>query len=588
MRIIDGKLELNTKELEAVVELSPRTIEKIELCSDEEKKLIDSMNESRNQYYHQLVWKLTGIIDTSVILDGYNRLLDAIPNLRTNYITNVLDDTVKVTYMPTESVFPIVDLTDMDAKAKIGKVISVAASEGRRIYNPKKSAPLRLNAFILKENMLAVVVSFIPEMCTNISRFHLVDTVFSDMRFEQGDFNTLSKSVNNFNKSISDRNVAYWKNELSLLGKELLVPGRLDSDISMYINDSSYKDIDADIVLKIYEYSKIRKISSKLIYLYAWMALLGCANDENNPSIVVTGKAEEPKVFPVMTSRVDSVPGSLMKLEEKFSKASKSGYIAKEDFDKVFDQKFFEHFHIIFSVFDIDELDENGEWYLIGDDNNTGIELKVRFDITYSGCSVNYTYDANSFQYDGIARLHDMYVRVLSKIVSDGKAELEREELEKLNISKEELKKKNAEEIFACLSASDIFGCVDSDMLRGLASKCILQNLSVDDELLREGDDVENVCIVLRGRIEENVTDVDGYVKSLRILKENGILGLEGITSKNIAKRTYAVASNEARVIWIPRNEMIDILNKNPECWQNILENVHEHLWKVEKMWMLQ
>lgn len=595
MESINEELKLNDVELKKLSAISPRIIEKINVCNDEETKLIEGLRENHGMNYHQLVWKIKGEIDTANILSGYNRMLINFPALRTNYFSDITEHLLKVTYKPSESVFPIVDITGMPDEKKILKVLNVAAHESRRVYNPRKSIPLILNAFILKDDTLAVVISFIPKLCNSLSRRTIFDHLFSKMDFGQGDFDNLGRSVSMINNSISAKNVSYWKKEISSIGRELFVPGEFRFKTGLNGLNSAYKKIDSETMSKVQKYTALKKIPMKHIFLYAWMKLLGVTNMEANPTIIMEGKGNEPYSYPIGINGKEDVDKSIQNLDSKFELAEEHGYISKDEEVRLFNEEFFNHFHVKFSTYDMNsfkissELEKVDEWLRTGNNNSEKlIGLNVRINIFDDECSINYIYDTSSFYYEGVESLHEKYIKVINYIIDNKISGLLSDEIGAESLSAEDFQTHLKNQKIDGIKNLEIFENIDLRDLEELTKKCRLLHLAEDNELLREGELSDKVFVVLGGRIEESVIDRDGIGKSLRIISTNKVFGLESLTKNNIAKRTYTVASDEAKVICIPSQDMITLLNKYPVSWAKILEDVQEHLWKVERMWLIE
>ena len=589
MEVINEIVKLNDSEIEKIKLICPDEIEKARIISGTYKDMFEKISEKKSCHYHQLIWKISGWINSSAILEGYNRLLFSNPMLRTNFITGILDRDIVVTYETTNKCFPIINLSHMDIKTKASKIVGVVAAEARRIYNPQKSPAIRLHAFVLSENQMVVVLSFIPELCKNMTRATFMSYVFPNMKFEQTEYGKLSDSANNLNSNIRVQNVAYWNNEVKKLGKQLKFPGERSIENREYSFEAANKKIDSSIDSMIAEYAANNNISKNSVYMYVWLKILGAVNGEINPSIAIVGNYGEPSIYPVRISNSDSIESEIEKLDAKMKMATKYGYMEEEEAMKIFGNEFKKHFHVQFHFFDVDKIKESDEWLLVNDIYyDGGVGLTIRYNFTGNASYINYIFEKDLFHNTQIERVHDMYIEYLKELVSNRNMSIDVRDFDIEVEDENAYIQKMHNIVIEAIASSKIFSICSKEHIRKLSMNSTVQNLVVDDEILREGDGIDSICIISEGKIEESVTASDGIGKSLRILSEGNIIGYETLTSKNIIKRTYIVASDEATLVWIPRKDVMEVLKEDNKICSAILENVKDHLWKIESLWLME
>jgi len=590
MEFINGIVRLTDVENEKLKLINPGKIERIRIISNSEESSLRNILGKNGVHYHQTIWKLTGKINTATIMRGYKKMVAENVIFRTNYVLDLFGSGLAVTYEVNENCnFPITDISESDSQTTIRKIASVAAAEARRTYNPQKSPAIRLQGFIMDNNYFAVVVSFIPELCKNLTRENIGKYLFPMMKYTDGAFNTVSSSVGNLNDKISQQNVDYWKRELDEKGSELNVPGESMTGRNTPGIGSSYKKLNDNLFDKVCEFAKENKVSTKAVYIYAWMKMFASFNGQNEISLAMVGNYDEPSVYPVNANIDQNEKKLLNTIEEKLNNASKYGFMKDDDYSKIFNDLFFEHYHIQFYFLDMDSIYEKDNWLFVNNDYfDNGIDLTVRVNYSHSGAFFNYIYSNSKYINEGIDTLNKSYEDILKSMFFDGSVSIDIEEFDKTVKTEEEIRQEQFESKIRCLKDINLLECCDSTEIADIAKDSFIQHVTVDEELLREGEVADYVGIVVSGQIEESATDSKGLGRSLRILSKDAIFGGETLLEKNFYKRTYTVASSEAVIVWVPKATIESIMRKEPEVWKKILEIVYERLWKMESIWLME
>lgn len=595
--VIDRKagplvLSLSDADLYQIRMICSRNIEHIERMTKENYSTLAKVLRDGNCKYHQLVWKVNGVFKPLSLIKGYNDLLKDYPVLRTNYIVDKISTDVLVTYEPTDSTFPIIDISRLDLNEQAHRIVSIAAAESRREYDPEKSSILRIQVLIMSDEQLAVIVSFMPQFTLQIDRGLLMRYIFKNMVIEKDRYSLFSTTANSINNALRKKNREFWNNQLKNIGKELLVPGekKISHKRNIKLNNSIYKKIDSELYEKLSIYCEQNNIQKKTFILYIWGIILGGFNNENKISMALVGNQFEPELYPIFINRTDSQELTLHKIDKQWGNAKEYGYLEEEDNEKVFTSDIYSHFHIQHHFIDVSEMIDNGEIMLLaGNASNGRIGLTVNYDIFKNECRMNYIYYSDCFMENAVEQLHALFMHFLKNALAGSSEIFDKNKFISDNETEDERRRKISV-VQRAISIKDthLFELCSTKELIDISEKSIQQNCVVDDEILSVGTSTDYVGIVAEGAIEESIMDKGGCAKSMRILSKGSIFGIEALFEDNTATNTYIVATENATIVWLSRDELIKQLNKKPDMWRGFLEKEHRITSKLQRIWSLE
>lgn len=586
-------LSLSDADIYQLRMICSRNVESVQLLSDEVQNKLMHIRTKYDNRYHQIVWKVSGPIQPMKMMRGYSKLLKEWPVLRTNYIQNKLSVDVSVTYEAVSAIFPIFDISQLSEREQVQKIVNAAAAESRRTYDPEISPVLRMQVFEQKEDLMAVVISFVPCLNTEVGRQLVMEYVFADMQSAGGSYSQFSVVANNMNERIRRDNVDYWKKQTRNLGRELTLPGEQKESTGVRnakITSSVYKQIQKPLYQKLCTYAQQNGIQKKSIVMYVWGMLLGCYHNEYNATMALVGNPNEPALYPVLVERKESMEMAIFKIEKQWEKAAKHGYLETDDFEEAFSPEFYQHFHFQHHFLDVESMVEHGEiMMLTGNAGNGQIGLTINYDIFKEECRMNYIYNSDQFYEDAIERIHNLFIHFLGEILAGKIDVFDKKSFISEDASIEEKKRKIAVAQRALsIRETGLFGLCNAKELIQVAENAMQQNCVVDDELLCAAMPVDAIGIVADGMIEESITDKNGYVKSLRVLSKGSVFGIEALLNDSLASSSYTVASENASIIWIEKDEMVSLFNKKPDLWRGLLSYEHAILGKAQKVWAME
>ena len=589
MFVEKGLVGLEEDDLEKLNMIRLDQVENIYVLDGVFGKSVKELSEAHDARYHQLIWKVTGDIRFSAMMSGYSNLLEDFPYLRSVFLTGVLDKDVMVTYQAQKKSFPIVDLTDLDSKGQLFRVVNLAAAEARRTYNAATSPALRIQGALLKRNELAVILTYIPVLCKDISRGKLSQYIFKNMLISEGRGDSLKSSAENLNDTIKDNNIDYWKAIVDKTTNPVNIPGIIKSNGLTSEIQSTQKMLVDDVFDLLKGFAEKYNVSMKALIINCWSAVFGMLNKEKKPTILLAGNSSEPIFYPITMDSNLGVQDRLEQIDLQIKGAQKHSYITEDEYRTVFDDEFVDKFLAQFNVVDLDDMNEEDSWMQINSEFIAPqISLNVQCYISGGKCYFNYSYKTSAYNHDVISLIHEKIVLYLNAFIDGKNITIDANEFTTKKMSADEYRKRVLMYCVKNMLATSLFKDSDQKLLARLASRCDVMKLTMDDVIVEEGEFADALYVVTYGNIEEWSIDFEGIEKTLRIISKDSILGLESLSENKVMQRYYSVASNEAVVVRIPADEMQNLLAIKPELWKKVLQNNFDRLKKIETIWMME
>ena len=589
MFVDKGLVNLEEDDYEKMNMIRLDQVENIYVLDGNFGKRVKELSKSHDARYHQLIWKVTGDIRFSSLMSGYNNLLEDYPYLRSVFLTDVLDEDVMVTYRSEKKAFPIVDLLDIDSKGQLFRIVNLAAAEARRTYNASTSQPLKIQGALLKKNELAIILTYIPVLCKDISRGKLSQYIFRNMTISEGRGDKLKTSAENLNNTINESNIEYWKNVLDKAVHPVNIPGSIQVNNSLSEIQSTQKVLSEDVYSLLVEFASKYNVSVKTLIISGWLSVLGMLSEEKKPTIILAGNSSEPIFYPITVDSTLGIQDRLEEIDLQIQGAQKHAYISEDDYKSIFHADYIDKFWAQFNVVDFDNMNEDDSWMQVNNEFVAPqINLNVQCYLSGSKCYFNYSYKSSAYNHDVISLVHEKIVLFLDALISGKSITIDAKEFTTNKMSTDEYKKRVLVYCVKSMLATSLFKDCDQKLLARLSSKCDVKKLTLDDVLVEEGDLADNIYVVTYGNIEEWSVDLEGIEKTLRIVSKNQIIGIEALTECRKMQRTYSVASNEAIVVKIPADEMRKLLVVKPDLWKRILQCSFDRLKKIETIWMME
>ena len=138
------------------------------------------------------------------------------------------------------------------------------------------------------------------------------------------------------------------------------------------------------------------------------------------------------------------------------------------------------------------------------------------------------------------------------------------------------------------MKASGIFEGLTVEEIMILAKYCRLSSYLSGDVVLQEKSRNSQIYIVGEGNLEESRTTGDGMVKSLRIIKEGSVFGIESLFPEGKAPTSYTAVSSQVKIVEINKDVLSEVFRRKPEGWLALLQKENDQKCKLQRLWTME
>ena len=200
-------------------------VEEIDLLTQDEKDLLNKINESESHHYKTVVLKLTGEIDTKKIMKNYAEYIRRNKAFRAVYFHKGMQNPVRVIYESRNASFPICNIQKYDDKKQKALMVNILAAQSRREYDIEKDGICNLCGYITKSYELLVVISLCPKSLDHIDVIGMIREIFADLKTKGENIKMVTEeALDRMNEQLNEKNVNYWKTIFGPAPKHLQLP----------------------------------------------------------------------------------------------------------------------------------------------------------------------------------------------------------------------------------------------------------------------------------------------------------------------------------------------------------------------------
>lgn len=577
-------------------------VKKMVRLDEQEKFQLTDIIKHRKLSYKQAIWRMVGEINTKKIMENYEKLMSKNEVLRTVYRYKAVSQPMKVVYESREKTFPIHDIRNLNNQKQNNLMKNILAAEARRECDLETDSPLRLQGFLVGDDEMMVVISLYTQFSCSMGMRDVLLQIFEGMRSDNSNVPVADEKVlQKMNDQLRDKDVNYWKKLLTPLGKSLAIPGenkenRNENEAGKKNEQEKlvlHQEINAELVGTIKDYCGKNGVSVKAFFLSAWGNLLGRFQGEENPVVAVAQKEEKMNVIPVTMKQGKLHPDRIKEIDAQLAQSSKYCGCSISDIEEAMGIQFREYFRVVHNFVEFDEFDDlemgNGSIRNINamSPEDTDINLFINYQILDKSIMLTYTSKGgiNELMLDN---LHEILEDELSNLFATDQTKFDKKTFIKMDDTVEEkLRKIRIAQIALYLKNTGIFGSISVEEIMKLAEYCKQKVYLSGDMVVTEKSKLSKLYILGEGKMEESRMAVDGMVKSLRIVKEGALFGVESLFEDGEACTTYTVVSPQVKIIEIENNIFTEVLRRKPEGWIALLQKEFEQKVKIQRLWTM-
>ncbi len=224
-----------------------------------------------------------------------------------------------------------------------------------------------------------------------------------------------------------------------------------------------------------------------------------------------------------------------------------------------------------------------GEMY-----DNLSMDLVVYFVNTEQGLGTNFVFNQNHLTRARIEILMDCFYSVVEQIAC-GKEDLLFSDIDCPDISvfRKAIDSEASlrQEIEAFIGGLGLFNAEHASLMHRLAMTARLESYEMDDVIIREGQKDADLMFVYDGFVELSRKAMDGWTKSLMVLKSQKMISAAGIVEDS-ASLMEARAASRARVLVLPLDEVRPLMEQCPEFAVRIIAEMEKRVNTFSLLWI--
>lgn len=217
------------------------------------------------------------------------------------------------------------------------------------------------------------------------------------------------------------------------------------------------------------------------------------------------------------------------------------------------------------------------------------MSLIVNFKFSKDSWDVEYVYDTASFFDTAIDQVHNIATSMVKNVISGKDKKFNKEEyFNESDTDDEKAYKIEAARKALILKNSEIFPSRSTDELLELAGQCTIRCYSINDTVMNEKCTVDNIGIVAEGIVSETHINRKGKRSTVQLYAKNKTFLLETLCENNVSEFELSVESDSAKILWVPREELIDFLNLKPTNWLEIVNALSMVTTRIKRLWTIE
>lgn len=135
------------------------------------------------------------------------------------------------------------------------------------------------------------------------------------------------------------------------------------------------------------------------------------------------------------------------------------------------------------------------------------------------------------------------------------------------------------------LARASIFTGVNGDDFK-IALQKAEHKIFFEGDRISGNDLKENLVFLLKGRVARNVDTGDGWYRTLDIVKNDSLLNITYALKNPRLPLSLEVLTDEAEVVFIKRDSMINLIRKNSKIGEKVLCYALNEMEKYQFLWM--
>lgn len=578
----------------------PHKLEAILELTAQEKKFFTSKNFRSSNFFVQTLYKVRGTVNPMKFNIVVNRMFNEDKNLRANFCdlgTRIVKVIHPATFVKPEILFR--NMTSVKNENLDEEFTKIFEADTRREFDLMHDPLIRFAVYKTSAREFAVLVT----MAHIISEHFDNETFFSNLFDYPTEFKA-KKIPENLPPKNYDAIREYWAKILDNPPSPLILPYEQKSD-SAYKQRGFLSKISSDIFSDLFGHAQSNRFMLMAILQSAWGFMLQLTNKRRDCLFCQISSAEDFSfnVIPVRLTIDENLTIEQI-VRQQFRQLIVSQPYSLSDWttlDELTGQKkIFDHF-LSFKEFTLNEskyanyvetpaeplgkIIYQNYWYA------QDMKLTVYFRYSHNKLLIYFLYDAGKFSKGGVEKFCKLYIIILQQMITDWNAKFyefishltERAEAEKEaeNVTVEDERKQLRNFLSQLPILQGRYG--GSIKLFEGQSKLVTcyEGDRISDEMIEE-----NFIFVADGILSRNVDIGDGWYNTLDIIEKNCFLNPTSLLKKRLFTLSATVLTEQAKLLLIPHYVFVEVIRKNSEVAQSVIDYALEQMEKYQMLWI--
>jgi len=579
---------------------NPNKFEAIEPLNEQEEKFFSGKNFISPHFFVQTLYKVSGTINPMKFNTTVYQMIKENENMRANFC-NLGTRTIKV-IKPVENVKPEIifrNLMQTDEDELDDEFRKILEADMRRDCDMRHDPLIRFAVYKTNSEEFAVLVTIAQVIADNFNAKKFFCDI-AEISYESEPKTFLEDLPPKNQEAIRD----YWSKVLNKIPPPEVLPYEKTDNYGIYRQKSFHAKISADILSDLRWRAQSNRVMLTAILQSAWGFMLQFNNKRNDCLFCQILSSNSTENLPIIPVRVTSDKNSTVEqiIRGQFRQLVVSQPYSCVDWTNLENlstgrKKLFNHF-LSFKEFKSNELnfietpaEIDGKIISRNSWDAQGMKLGVYFRYSEKNLSITFLYDERQFQIRGVEKLCSLYMFILQQMLADWNAKYFdfRERLSARfdikfgneMISREDESKKIRDflsqlpvlqgkyegTINLFEKHAEIITCYEGDRISG--------------DLLKKF-----FVFVINGKLVRNVDTGDGWYNPIDIVSKNAFINPTNLLEKQKLILSAEILSEQAEILTIPHDILIEILRKNPEVAISIMNYALERMERWQMLWL--
>ena len=577
---------------------NPKKIEAIKPLTPQEQKFFAEKIFVSPHFFIQTLYKVRGSVSPMKFNVAVNRMIHDNENLRASFC-NVGKRTIKV-INPFSAVKPEIifrNLINIDVDDLDDEFRKILEADMRRDCDLRHDLLFRFAVFKTSAEEFAVLVTIAQLIADNFDS----DTFFAKVLGIQ-DVIKPPKAIDDLPPKNQETIREYWAKVLEKAPPPDNLPYERNK-LGAYRQKSLRTKIPADILSDLRWRAQSNRLMLTAILQSAWGFMLQLNSRRRDCLFcqILSAKDSSLNIIPVrLVSDNNSTVEQIIRAQFRQLVISQPySCVDWADLENLSgrNRNLFNHF-LSFKEFHFSELnyveipaESTGKIIYRNSWDAQGMKLGAYFRYSEKNLSITFLYDEQQFINSGVERLCALYESILQQMLTDWNAKyssfmnnLAKRFNTKLE-SQENVREDERKKIRDFLSQLPILQGRYEGTISLFENKAEIITRYEGDRI--SGDMLKNNFIfVVEGKLARNVDTGDGWYNPIDVAKKNSFINPTNFLDKQRFILSAEVLTEQAELLLIPRNVLIEIVLKNPEVMLSVMNYALEKMERYQALWL--